>query len=477
MIDTQAIKNKVLNLAMRGQLTERIPEDGTAKELFNQIQAEKKTLTDSGQIKGEKQLPQITEIPFDIPESWLWVRWGSLSFRIQYGYNAPAKEKGRIKMVRITDIQDNKVLWKTVPFCDIEEDSIDEYRIKPNNILFARTGGTVGKSYLVENVDEDAVFAGYLIRTDFSSMLCAKYMKYFMGSQLYWKQLQDGTTATAQPNCNAKTLSKMVVPLPPVSEQARIVERIEAIFEIIDKIDALQSRYALNQEALKSKLVDAAIQGKLTEQLSDDGTADDLYQQVQSEKKKLQKEGKIKKGKVLAEITDEEIPFELPSNWKWVRLGSVLNEVIVPQRDKPKRFDGDIPWCRIEDADGDFMSKSHSNQNVSQKTVEKMNLRVFPVGTILSACSGGSIGRILITTTELCTNQTFNGLVCSMGLYNRYLFHILRNSIGRLKKMGSGAAMEYVSQKKIGEMLIPFPPLAEQHRIVEKLDALLCLIA
>ena len=324
MIDTQAIKNKVLNLAMRGQLTEQMPEDGTARELINQIQVEKKTLINLGQIKNEKQLPQITEFPFEIPESWLWVRWGSLSFRIQYGYNAPAKEKGRIKMVRITDIQDNKILWETVPFCDIEENSIDEYRIKPNNILFARTGGTVGKSYLVENVDEDAVFAGYLIRTDFSSMLCAKYMKCFMESQLYWKQLQDGTTATAQPNCNAKTLSKMIIPLPPVSEQERIVERIEAIFEILDKIDALQSQYVYNQEALKSKLIDAAIQGKLTEQLPEDGTAEELLESIQKEKARFVEEGKIKKDKHLPDITDEEIPFEIPENWKWVRFGNLM---------------------------------------------------------------------------------------------------------------------------------------------------------
>ena len=307
-----------------------------------------------------------------------------------------------------------------------------------------------------------------------TDLLNMKYVLYFLKTNFdYIKSKGQGLI----PGIDRKSVLNMNFPLPPTDVQDCIVEKIEAVFEILDKIEALQNQYAFNQEALKSKLIDAAIQGKLTEQLPEDGTAEDLYQLVQSEKKKLQKEGKIKKTKAFVSIIDEEIPFQLPSNWKWVRLGSVLNEVIVPQRDKPKRFDGDIPWCRIEDADGDYMSKSHSNQNVSQKIVEEMNLRIFPVGTILSACSGGSIGRILITTTELCTNQTFNGLVCSMGLYNRYLFHFLRNSIGRLKKMGSGAAMEYVSQKKIAEMLIPLPPLAEQHRIVEKLDALLSLVA
>ncbi len=139
-------------------------------------------------------------------------------------------------MVRITDIQDNKVAWNTVPFCDIEDECIDEYRLRANDILFARTGGTVGKSFLVKKVEEDAVFAGYLIRTNFSTNLNAKYMKYFMESRLYWKQLQDGTTATAQPNCNAKTLSKMIVPLPPLAEQKRIVDRLDQLLAVCEEL-------------------------------------------------------------------------------------------------------------------------------------------------------------------------------------------------------------------------------------------------
>lgn len=233
-----ALKSKLIDLAIRGKLTEQLPEDGTAEELYQQIQEEKQALIQSGKIKKEKPLPEITEdeIPFEIPDNWAWLRWGNLSFQIQYGYNAPAKEKGDIKMVRITDIQDNKVVWNTVPFCDIEDECIDEYRLRANDILFARTGGTVGKSFLVKKVEEDAVFAGYLIRTNFSTSLNAKYMKYFMESRLYWKQLQDGTTATAQPNCNAKTLSKMIVPLPPLAEQKRIVDRLDKLLAVCDEM-------------------------------------------------------------------------------------------------------------------------------------------------------------------------------------------------------------------------------------------------
>lgn len=184
-----ALKSKLIDAAIQGNLTEQLPEDGTAEELYTQIQSEKQRLISEGKIKKEKPLPEISkeEIPFDIPDNWKWVRWGDLSYQIQYGYNAPAKDKGRIRMVRITDIQENKVIWDNVPYCDIDEDCIEVYKLKPNNILFARTGGTVGKSYLVENVDEEAVFAGYLIRTSFSGLLSAKYIKFFMDSHLYWK--------------------------------------------------------------------------------------------------------------------------------------------------------------------------------------------------------------------------------------------------------------------------------------------------
>jgi type I restriction enzyme S subunit len=139
-------------------------------------------------------------------------------------------------MVRISDIQDGKVQWETVPFCDIKEQEVESYLLKENDILFARTGGTVGKSYLVRSVPVESVFAGYLIRTRYSTMLNPEYLKHFMESQVYWIQLMNGTTATAQPNCNAQTLAKMIMPLPPLAEQKRIVAMLEEILPLCEKL-------------------------------------------------------------------------------------------------------------------------------------------------------------------------------------------------------------------------------------------------
>ena len=235
------MKKSILQYAIQGKLVEQRAEEGTGEELYQQIQTEKQHLIAEKKIKKEKPLAEISEdeIPFDIPESWKWVRWGNLSFSIQYGYNAPAKQAGRIKMVRISDIQNGKVNWDSVPFCDIRDEDLSTYLLAENDILFARTGGTggtVGKSYIVKEIPEEAIYAGYLIRTRYSDMLCPEYLYYFMQTHLYWIQLRNGTIATAQPNCNGQTLSKMILPLPPLAEQKRIVAKIEELLPLCERL-------------------------------------------------------------------------------------------------------------------------------------------------------------------------------------------------------------------------------------------------
>ena len=251
----EALKKSILQEAVQGKLVPQDPSDEPAEALLGRIRAEKQRLIKEGKIKKDKHESVIfrrdnshyekldgmercidDELPFEIPESWAWVRWGAIAESIQYGYNAPAKQEGRIRMVRISDIHENTVAWSSVPFCDIKGSDIPTYLLQPNDILFARTGGTVGKSFLVNDVPCESIYAGYLIRTRYSSLLCPQYLKYFMESPLYWQQLKSGTTATAQPNCNGQTLAKMLLPLPPANEQLRIVENLVRAFAIIGKM-------------------------------------------------------------------------------------------------------------------------------------------------------------------------------------------------------------------------------------------------
>ena len=249
------LKKSILQQAVQGKLVPQDKNDEPASVLLERIRAEKQKLIAEGKIKKDKNESVIfrrdnshyekhgsdvtcidDEIPFELPDNWCWVRWGNIAESIQYGYNAPAKVNGRIRMVRISDIQNNNVNWDFVPYCDIPESDIFTYLLKENDILFARTGGTVGKSYLVGSVPNEAIYAGYLIRTRYSKELCPQYLKYFMESPLYWNQLKSGTTATAQPNCNGQTLSKMLFPLPPVKEQFRIVDALNSLEKKIDKL-------------------------------------------------------------------------------------------------------------------------------------------------------------------------------------------------------------------------------------------------
>ena len=219
------------------------------------------------------------EIPFEIPQGWEWERWGNIALSIQYGYNAPALERGDIKMVRISDIHDNVVQWENVPFCNIEACDIDTYLLKENDILFARTGGTVGKSFLVQSVPEPAIYAGYLIRTRYSQELCPQYLKSFMESRLYWEQLKSGTIATAQPNCNGKTLGRMLLPIPPKAEQSRLVQKLANFTPIFQRYaKAQQDLDNLNKsidDKLKKSILQEAIQGKLVPQIAEEGTVKD----------------------------------------------------------------------------------------------------------------------------------------------------------------------------------------------------------
>ncbi|SFT39792.1 type I restriction enzyme, S subunit [Selenomonas sp. GACV-9] len=475
----QQLKNSILQRAIEGRLVEQRPEEGNAKELLKEIQVEKARLVEEGKIKKPKVLPPITEEekPFDIPEGWEWVRWGDLSQSIQYGYNAPAQTKGRIKMVRISDIQDNRVLWETVPYCQIDEENIETYALQTNDILFARTGGTVGKSYLVTEVPEEAIYAGYLIRTRYSNLLVPQYLKFFMESSIYWEQLRNGTIATAQPNCNGKTLGNMILPFPPLAEQRRIVAKIEEILPLIDKYDKAYTKLTdFNTrfpEAMKKSLLQYAIQGKLVEQRADEGTAQDLIKDIQAEKKRLIAEKKIKKPKVLPPITEEEIPFDIPEGWDWVRLGEIgdWGSGATPKRHHPEYYGGDIPWLKTGDLNDGYISEIP--ETITQEGFDNSSVRLNPVGSVLMAMYGATIGKLGILTVPATTNQACCACALFAEMNPQYLFYYLMSQRTNFIKLGEGGAQPNISKEKIVNFLFPMPPLAEQHRIVAKLEELL----
>ena len=241
------LRRFILDLAVRGKLVEQDPGEGTANDFVG--------LTPSTSQKT-KTPAHIPALRLPLPQSWRQRTLGAVSSRIHYGYTASAnRQDQRIRMLRITDIQNNSVDWNSVPGCVIEGEDVDNYRLARNDILVARTGGTIGKTFLVEDVPVVAVFASYLIRVQPRSEVNARYVKLFMGSPLYWLQLHEGSRGGGQPNVNGKTLSAMAFPLPPLAEQHRIVEKVDELMMLCDRLEASQAE----REGRRDRLVVASL--------------------------------------------------------------------------------------------------------------------------------------------------------------------------------------------------------------------------
>ena len=237
----KALRQTILSLAVRGKLVKQDPNDEPAAELVKRIAAEKVWLVKAREIRNPKQVSAINadECFFDSPRGWEWKRLSEISRKIHYGFTASANNMiDAVRLLRITDIQDNSVDWVSVPGCEIGEKALPQFKLEKGDILVARTGGTIGKSFLVQDVPVVAVFASYLIRVQGSHEIYDRYLKLFLESPVYWIQLQDGSRGAGQPNVNGQTLGKMLFPLPPLAEQHRIVVKIYELMALCDRVEA-----------------------------------------------------------------------------------------------------------------------------------------------------------------------------------------------------------------------------------------------
>ncbi len=495
------LKNSILQWAIQGKLVPQDPNDEPASVLLEKIRQEKERLIKEKKIKRDKNASIIyrgednsyyekflatgevkcidAEIPFEIPQGWEWERWGNISQSIQYGYNAPALEHGAIKMVRISDIQENCVLWDNVPYCQIEENDIDTYLLKVNDILFARTGGTVGKSFLVEEVPERAIYAGYLIRTRYSSLLNPRYMKLFMESQLYWEQLKNGTIATAQPNCNGKTLAKMLLPIPPTKEQDRIVGKLTQLSSFLNNYTLCQERLNLLNEEIKEQLkksiLQEAIQGKLVPQIAEEGTAQELLEQIKAEKQKLVKEGKLKKSalttstifrgddnkyyeRINKEVVEIELPCDYPNSWCVVRLKDVCQLI-----DGVKMSGKGI--C----LDAKYLRGKSSPTYLDKGRFVRVNDSIILV-------DGENSGEVFNVPVDGYMGSTFKQLWLSTAMYKPYLLAFILFYKEALRNSKRGAAIPHLNKELFYNLPIGIPPYQEQERIAQRIDALFQLL-
>ena len=187
------------------------------------------------------------EIPFEVPEGWAWCQLGNVTDTIQYGLNNSAEQSGTYRFLRITDIQNGKVNWDTVPFTNTNESA--KYLLHINDIVFTRTGATVGKSFLITELPYETVYASYLIRIRLIGKILPQYIYQFFNSQCYWKQITGKAVGVGQPNCNGTSLKELFIPFPPLSEQERIVSIAEAILEYVDIISQEEITLFVNKSS------------------------------------------------------------------------------------------------------------------------------------------------------------------------------------------------------------------------------------
>ena len=487
MVLADDLRQSVLQAALQGKLTEQLETDSDVDELLINIQKEKEKLIADKKIKREKSLPEIQEddIPFDIPKNWRWVRWGNLAYSIQYGYNAPAKNVGRIKMVRISDIQYNSVNWDAVPYCNINDEDIETYLLKENDILFARTGGTVGKTFLVNDILEDAIYAGYLIRTRYSDKLVPKYLKGFMESQLYWMQLQNGTTQGCQPNCNGQTLSKMLIPVPPVEEQQRIVDKVNEIMPKIDEyekiekeLEALKKEFPIN---MKDAILQAAMQGKLTEQLESDSSVDELLLSIEEDRKNKINNGLIKNDKRLfiKYIDGDDVSYIIPNNWRTVTLGSIVYKLTDGTHKTPKYATEGVKFVSVKDMSSGkldlsgtkFITQTEHDELYKRCNPEKGDMLLSKVGTtgVPAIIDTDEQFSLFVSVALLKYNHQF--------INEKFLYYLLMSPLvqEQVKENTRGVGNKNWVLDFIAKTIIVLPPIEEQQRIVEKLEVLLPL--
>jgi hypothetical protein len=463
----QDLRLAIFHAALSGKLSKRINTDGNVIQLLNDITEEKKKIVSEGKIKSVNFHLDITEDkePFKIPSKWKWEAWGNISNSIQYGVNAGARPIGNVKLVRISDIKDNKINWNNVPWSKISENDIVRYRLNENDILFARTGGTVGKSVIVKNIPSDGniyVFAGYLIRSTFSSKIDYRYLKIFMESELYWSQLRNGTIGSAQPNCNGKTLSRMMVPIPPIEEQKRIADRLEQFMIKINEYEMMENQLKEMIKGVPQKmreaLLEAAFQGKMTTQNKFEIP--------------LYRDRGIRKG---------DYKFKLPSNWTVVRLSSISDlytgNSISEFSKKTKYFGQKNGFNYIGTKDVGFDHKIVYENGVKIPHDEP-KFKIAKKNATLLCIEGGSAGRkIGILSEDIC----FGNKLCAFNprKYINYKFQYYLIQSPLFEKMfveSTSGMIGGVALSKLKRMLVPLPPLEEQLRIVERLDGLFSLI-
>lgn len=478
----QELKNSILQLAIQGKLVPQRAEEGNVEDLYQQIQAEKQKLIKEGKIKKEKPLPPITddEKPFEIPGNWKWVRLGEIGYsNIGLTYSPKDICDSGILVLRSCNIKNSNMNYDDI--IKVKMNIPKNKMCKKGDILICARNGSkrlVGKAAVIDRAGMS--FGAFM--AIFRSQ-CNEYILNVINSSYFRNIFLEDSGTTTINQITQNMLKNFLTPLPPLAEQKRIVAKIKELLPYVERYETAYNKLQqLNKRFpgdLQKSVLQLAIQGRLVPQRPEEGNAEDLYRQIQAEKQKLIKEGKIKKEKPLPPITDDEKPFEIPETWKWVRLGEVtlLN---------PKNYLDDnietsfIPMSLISDG----YSNIHTTE-IRRWADIKNGFTHFANGDIgvakITPCFQNKKSVIFTNlengygagTTELSIIRVINNT-----LLRKYILWFVKADYfisNGVKSFTGTAGQQRIHKDYLKNCLLPLPPFAEQRRIVAKIEELLPL--
>ena len=484
----QELISSILQLAIQGKLVEQRPEEGTCEELYRQIYAEKQRLIKAGTIKKEKPFPEITDedIPFDIPNGWIWVHIGDIVILNPKNHLSDDMDTSFIPMTLVSDGFRNHHTFEVKKWQDIKKGfthfangDIGVAKITPcfqnrKSVIFhgLKNGYGAGTTELT------------VVRT-ISDAILQEYLLWFFKTDYFISNGVKSFTGTAgQQRLHKDYISTCLIPLPPYAEQKRIVAKIEELLPYIDryeqawrKLEDFNKRFPAD---MQKALLQMAIQGKLVEQRPEEGTGEELYRQIQAEKQQLIEAGTIKKEMLLPEIAEDEIPFDIPNSWRWIRLGnvaSVLGGKRIPAGRKLLTEDTGHKYIRVSDmkdssvlTDGLMYVPEDIYPSIAKYIIHKEDVYITVAGTI------GRIGKIPDALDGANLTENADRLVFSL-IDQDWLINCLISPFiqSQIAEVTTKVGQPKLAIKRIQELFFPLPPLAEQKRIVAKLEELLPL--
>ena len=492
--DAQALREKILDLAMRGKLVPQDPNDEPASVLLEKIKAEKEQLIKEKKIKKSKPFAPITddEKPFDIPDSWEWVRLGDVlslengairrgpfGSSLKKAFFVP-KDKNTYKVYEQGNAINHTIDYGDYYISQEKYNELKSFSVRPKDIIISGAG-TIGKTYILPPDTPDGVINQALIRVRLNDNLITNEF-FLLAFQQKVSLLNKKAKGTAMKNMFsiAHMKNDLIWALPPLEEQSRIAAKIAQLFALLRKVESSTQQYAKLQTLLKSKVLDLAMRGKLVEQDPHDEPASVLLKKIKAEKEQLIKEGKIKKSKPLPPITDDEKPFDIPNSWEWVRLGDVITILRGGSPRPIKKYltnnSSGINWIKI----GDSKPNSKYIESATEKIIpEGLNkTREVHKGDFLLSNSM-SFGRPYILKINGAVHDGWLVLSEYEQLFDKdYLYYLLSSSFinKQFVALATGSTVKNLNRERVANTIAVVPPLLEQKRIaviIERLSPLL----